>query len=144
VELVYRPDGQDVQRWIFDARKIRQGEMEAVERRTGWPFATEFLLNLQKGDSRARKALLWIMLRRQHPTLKYEDVDFANDEVVLEYDRAELAEQRRSIEQSSVISEEERALALEMIDAQMANAPAAPGKAPQPTDAAATGSPSPS
>jgi hypothetical protein len=150
VYLIYRPDGQEEQRWEYNHNKIRTQEMEAVERRTGWDYGTEFLQKLQMGNSTARRALLWMYLRRQHHTLRYEDVDFAHDEVVLEYTREELQIQRDALERMPMEDEQGRQAALHMLDEQIAAAPdpaqdpaaaGAEGKALLPASVPGTGSP---
>jgi hypothetical protein len=68
VYLVYQPDGSDEPtRWPYNPRKLMSAEREAIERRTGMPFA-EFTAAVLKGSSVARRALLWVMLKRDHPT----------------------------------------------------------------------------
>ena len=127
--LVYRPEGSDEQRWVFLPGKLRTIDTEAIERKTGWDYTTEFLAHLQKGNTLARRALVWVYLRRDHARMKFEDIDIAADEVELMYDRDELAQIREQIETQPFESETLRAQALQAIDADMANAPEAPGKA---------------
>lgn len=90
--LVYEPEGsEEATRWPYNPRKLMSAEREAIERRTGEPFA-EFTQSVVKGSSVARRALLWVMLKRDHPTMKYDDVDFAWDELRLEYSKQEYAQ----------------------------------------------------
>lgn len=87
--LVYQPEGSDEPtRWAYNPRKLMSAEREAIERRTGLTFA-EFTQAVVKGSSQARRALLFVMLKRDHPTTKYDDVDFAWDELRLEYSKQE-------------------------------------------------------
>lgn len=90
--LVYQPAGSDEPtRWRYDPRKLMSAEREAIEKHTGMVFA-EFTQAVLKGSSTARRSLLWVMLKRDHPTTKYTDVDFAWDELRLEYSRQEYAD----------------------------------------------------
>jgi hypothetical protein len=92
VFLVYQPDGTDEPtRWPYNPRKLMSAEREAIERRTGMVF-TEFTKAVIQGSSLARRALLWVMLKREHPNLKFDDVDFAWDDLRLEYSRQEFAD----------------------------------------------------
>jgi len=68
-----------------------------LERRTGMNF-TEFTQAVVKGNSQCRRALLFMYLKREHAGIKYDDVDFAWDELVLEHSRGELLEMRKSVE----------------------------------------------
>lgn len=128
--LVYTPDGGEAQRWEFRLGKLRSMEIEAIEKHTGMAYGSEFREALLKGNGRARRALLWTFQRRAHPTIKFADVDFADDEVVLEQDRDEWAELRKATEDAQGIDEDTRTMALAAIDKEMAAAPEAPGKAP--------------
>lgn len=90
--LVYQPEGsQEPQRWPYNPRKLMSAEREAIEKRCSMSFA-EFTKAVIQGSSVARRALLWVMLKRDHPTMKYDDVDFAWDELRLEYSRQEYAQ----------------------------------------------------
>lgn len=89
--LVYQPEGsEEPTRWPYNPRKLMSAEREAIEKRTELPFA-EFTQAVIKGSSLARRALLWVMLKRDHPTTKFDDVDFAWDELKLEYSKQEYA-----------------------------------------------------
>lgn len=109
--LVYHPEGnEEVTRWVYNPRKLMSPEREAIERITGFDFA-EFTQKVVKGNSKARRALLWIMLKREHPTLKYEDVDFAWDELRLEHSRQELELMREELEKNDALTAAELAAA---------------------------------
>ena len=122
--LSYHPAGQDAPQ-VFEIRLelMRSAEIEAIEARTGgWEFGGEFREKLLKGSALARRALLWTMLRRQHPFIKFAEVDFADGEVTLELDLRELAEQRDQVVKmaaAGAVDPEDRDLALTLIDAQV-------------------------
>ncbi|MCZ4099841.1 hypothetical protein [Streptomyces sp. H39-C1] len=87
--LVYQPEGsEEPQRWSYNPRKLMDVEREVIERRTEMTFA-EFTQAVVKGSSLARRALLFVMLKREHPTTKYDDVHFLWDELKLEYSKQE-------------------------------------------------------
>lgn len=142
--LKYTPEGGEAQTWTVDLGKLRTMETEAIEKVTDLPYGSAFREQLFKGGTRARRALLWTMLRRAHPTLKFADVDFADDEVVVDFDREEWANIRAAVADAPGLDDDARAFQLGAIDAAMAEAPEAPGKAPASSSGSATGSPSPS
>jgi hypothetical protein len=89
VYLVYEPEGaEEPQRFQYKPQKLMSAEREALERRSRLDFA-DFTKGVLNGNAVCRRALLWVMLKRQHPTTKYEDVDFAWDELRLEYSKQE-------------------------------------------------------
>jgi hypothetical protein len=90
VFLVYKPEGsEEPKRWKYQPKKLMSPERELIEKLTSKNF-TEFTVDVQKGNSRCRRALLFIYLKREHPTLKFDDVDFAWDELTLEHSKGEL------------------------------------------------------
>ena len=95
--LVYTPEGSDEpQRWKYLPKKLMSAEREMLERRTGMNF-TEFTQAVVKGNSVCRRALLFMYLKRSHPTTRYEDVDFAWDELTLEHSQGELLKMRETV-----------------------------------------------
>jgi hypothetical protein len=139
--LVYTPEGGDEQQWHVRLGRLKTMEMEAIEKHTGLAYATEFKAQLIKGQTSARRALLWTMLRRQHPTLKYADVDFYDDELNLRRDRDEIAEEIAAVEGMSDqdISPADRQMTIGVLRQQLATASEPPGKAGgSPSDATST------
>lgn len=119
--LSYQPEGND-QPIVFDYKpnKIMSAEREALERRTGLTYE-EIHVQLIKGSSVCRRALLHMYLKRTDPRIKYEDVDFAWDELNLKFHRAELLEMRESVQEN--YSGEELATNLKSIDDMLAEEP---------------------
>lgn len=118
--LVYSPEGQeDPKRFKYNPRKIMSAEREWIERRTDRNWS-EFTKDVVQGSSLCRRALLYTFLKREHPTVKWDDVDFAWDELKLEYTKAELVELRATIAESA--SGDERAAVLDKLDAEITEA----------------------
>lgn len=131
MKLVYTPDGDQEQSWVYKPGKVRAGDAELIERRSGMPWG-EFNQALARGSILCRRALLWHFLRRTHPTLRFEDVDFALDELKLEFDREELAAVREQVATTKLpegTPEELRDVMLAELDKQVAEAPEPEGKA---------------
>ncbi|MER5882720.1 hypothetical protein ABT160_02710 [Streptomyces sp. NPDC001941] len=88
--LIYQPEGQDEPtRWKYNPRRLMAVEREDLERRTSRNFST-FTTDVVQGNALCRRALLFTYLRRDHPKVKFEDVDFTWDEVKLAYSQQEL------------------------------------------------------
>jgi hypothetical protein len=95
--LIYQPEGQaEPTRWRYNPKKLMSVEREDIERRTEKNFA-EFTTAVLQGNSLCRRALLFTFLRRDHPKTKFEDVDFAWDELRLDYSRQEWERMRESV-----------------------------------------------
>ncbi|MFJ5804872.1 hypothetical protein [Streptomyces sp. NPDC093093] len=115
--LVYQPEGSDEpKRWKYNPKRLMSAEREMLERRCGVPFS-EFTQAVLKGSSVSRRALLFMFLKRDHPGTRYEDVDFAWEELRLEYSRSEL--QLMRAEAAEHATGEERAAALAHFDAEI-------------------------
>ncbi|SCL43154.1 hypothetical protein GA0074692_6737 [Micromonospora pallida] len=130
--LVYAPEGGEEQRWEYKPGRLRVMEMEAIDRHTGLAYGSDFKVALLKGQTSARRALLWTFLRRQHPTLKYSDVDFYDDELRLERTKSEVEAAITELENvpDGDLSPEDRMAALMVLRQQLAKAPEdPPGKA---------------
>jgi hypothetical protein len=87
--LIYKPADEKEQRYHFDQASVTNFEAEGVERETGLTW-TEFGERLQKNSVLALRALLWMLQRRIHPTLKFRDVSFKLGEVDVEPEDSEL------------------------------------------------------
>jgi hypothetical protein len=78
LRLVYTPDGGGRQEFEFDPDNPLNLEAEALESVGGeaWQDYPDFLERAGFGNARARRALLWVMLRRTNPQLRFVDVVF--------------------------------------------------------------------
>lgn len=118
--LVYHPEGsEEPTRWQYNPRKIMSAEREMLEKRTGRDFA-DFTKAVIAGNSACRRALLFLFLKRDAPGVRYDDVDFAWDELTLEHSKAELRHIRT--EASEAMSGDERAAVLAQLDREIEEA----------------------
>lgn len=86
LRITYAPDGGDPQQFEFDPENPLNLEAEAVENVGGeaWEDWGLFLLRLGNGNARARRALLWVLLRRTNPQLRFADLVFHFRELVIQ------------------------------------------------------------
>lgn len=92
--VTYQPEGQEPTKWDFDPGRVRAAEAEMIEKRYGGNWDA-WRNDVRSGSAKARRVLLWHLLRRQHHTLRYEDTpDFLMAEVLVEHSVAELVELR--------------------------------------------------
>lgn len=120
--LVYQPEGsQEPQRFKYLPRKLLSADREMLERRTGRNYS-QFTKDVVEGNSLCRRALLFMFQRREHPKLSFDDVDYAWDELTLEYSKGELRKMRDALVEGDSLPADQRAAALEQIDAQIDDA----------------------
>lgn len=127
MKFTYRPDAGDVQVWSFKPGEIKNSEAEMIERRTDWTW-DEFVMKLQQGSTLARRALLWTFLRRTHHVLRFEDVEFTQSQVELEFDLDELYDMRSNIEKAPEKPGLDKEMLLSVLDAQIAERAQVVGK----------------
>ncbi len=154
MKLTYHQDGTEVPKvWTFTMGRFRAKEIEAVESRTKMNWGTDFKQALLQGNMLARRAMLWTLTRRDHPKMRFEDLDPFDDEVKVELNAQEWQEYFDEIEKAPLkpgASEEDRegilaVIAKEIADAKAAEDEASPndaGKAPSEPSSTDTGPPS--
>jgi len=119
--VTYSPEGGESRRWDFDPDRVRQSEAEMVEKRYGRTY-DQWRQAVTRGDSKARRVLLWYLLRREHHTLRYEDTpDFAIGELRVEWTRTELMSIRERVMKAN-LSDEEREEILTALDIEITDA----------------------
>lgn len=123
----YLPEGQAPQRFEFDPGRIRLGESAAIEtaysKLVGEGKTIQHFLNdVRQGSAAARRLLLHRLLRKQLPTLRFDDVDPYEDEVKVTFSRGELVELRATIEKTRSISDADKEQMLAKLDEEIAEA----------------------
>lgn len=117
--LVYTPDEGDEQRYFYNPNKLMSPEMEAIERVTDRNW-TVFTADVVQGNALCRRALLWVMQKRVHPTLKFGDVSMSWEQVKLEYSREELMSMIESVRDSGAGAQQ--AVAIEQLERDLIDA----------------------
>lgn len=132
--LIYRPEGATERRWTFTPEKLLSSEAEAIEKVTGFTYE-EFGQQLIKGSASARRALLWVYLKREDPPLRHSQIDVPVGSVSVDYEPHELKAIRDALADSRDMPDQDRAAALAQLDAMIdeASETAAP-KAPANAD----------
>jgi hypothetical protein len=124
--VTYSPEGGEQQRWEFDPSRVRESQAELIERRFGQEWH-HFVVALISGASKARRVVLWHLLRLEQHTLRYEDApDPFKSELKVEFSRAELQLMRAQAAQQPADDEDavkQRDAALAQLDKVIASAP---------------------
>lgn len=137
MHVTYAPEDGDRQEWNFKPGRVRASEAQVLERQFGENW-DNFAAGVQSGNMRARGVLLWHLLRRDHPMLKFVDVpDFYADELKVEFSVDELVPLREKLQKATLpegqLEKMLAALDLELSEAMEREAAQAEvGKAPSP------------
>lgn len=118
--FVYKPAGAEPRSWEFDPDKLMSPEAEAIERHTGMDYS-EWAQRVGSGNMLALHGLLYVMLKRADPTLRWNQVQFSIGEVDFELTDEETREARdrlRAKKASEGLTDTEAA-ALENFEAQV-------------------------
>ena len=86
-KFVYKPEGAEPQTWEFNPDLLPSSEAEVIEEQTGWTYV-EWWTNYQRGSMKAAHALIFVHLRRDAPSLEWDQVQFTISEYDLEADEA--------------------------------------------------------
>jgi hypothetical protein len=138
--IIYAPEGGERQTWNLKEVRFMSSEAEAVERSTGLEWQ-EAKARVIKGSMLALRAIVWVLVKRDEPALRYGQFDPAENEIGVDFDTEEWAVVRDELANSPDLDDEQRALALAQLDAEAAEAvPAAAEPDEVPKDSAAAAS----
>lgn len=119
--VTYKPEADPSQGWQreFYPMRIKNSRAEMIEKRYGQRF-TAWVKEIQAGESKARRVLVWHLLSLEHPTFRMEDVpDFAFGELEVDYSLDDLQKLRKEIEDSSA-NDADKSEILEQLDMEIA------------------------
>jgi hypothetical protein len=121
MQVTYKPEDHPdrAQVWEFDPTRVRQSRAEMIEKRYGARFA-DWVKEIQAGESRARRVLLWHLMNTDHPQVKLEDVpDFYMGEVEVDYAISDLQKLRVQVAESAM-DDATKETTLERLDLEIA------------------------
>jgi hypothetical protein len=98
MQFVYKPEGAEPKKWDFQPDKLMSPEAEAIERLTKMTFG-EWSQAVTKGSMLALHGLLYVLLKREIPTLKWDAVTFSLSEVDFELTDQETADMIAALEE---------------------------------------------
>ncbi|GIH27611.1 hypothetical protein Aph01nite_59210 [Acrocarpospora phusangensis] len=99
--VTYTPQGGTEETWDYKQADLTSAEAELVEDATGLTI-DEFEVDLMKGRVKCKRALLWLHMRKEHPNLRFSEVDFKVGDLKTEFDREEKRELRERLEKSGL------------------------------------------
>lgn len=102
--VTYKPEDRPTEHreWEFFPERVKANRAEMIENRYGARY-TEWVKEIQAGQVKARRVLLWHLFNLEHPQFKMEDVpDFAFGELEMDYAVADLQKLRREVDESAM------------------------------------------
>lgn len=81
--FVYTPEGGEPKKWLHDPTKLLSPEAEEIERLTGLTFGM-FMAQMPMGSMLCIRAYLYVLLKRETPDLKFENIQITFNEVDFE------------------------------------------------------------
>lgn len=130
-KLTYTPDGSDKPKvWEFSFGRLLSPERIAVEKQTGMGWAA-----VQQGffqnSGVVIHAVLWVLLKRDLPSLRADEVVFCDDEIDFDLTDAEAAEMARALRRLPHLDDESAEALAELEKRVGSNADATGGDAPK-------------
>jgi hypothetical protein len=86
--VVYKPEGATPREWKFEPTRLMSPEVESLERLTGMTFGN-WMTAVTDGSFTAIHGLLYVMLKRSNPTLKWDEVQFCLDDIDFKWEAEE-------------------------------------------------------
>ena len=83
MKFVYKPEGLAAKEWEFEPAKLMSPEAIAIEKLTGLTLQ-EWQEAVKRGSIQCMHAYLWVLLKRDNPTLTPKQVQFSSSEVDFE------------------------------------------------------------
>jgi hypothetical protein len=114
--VTYRPDGGDERTWTYVPDDLPYAEAEQLEDVLGCTF-DEFKGKVIAGGAKARRALLWVLMRRDSPKLRFSDVQLSRTgELVVEFEAPEIQKLREGVLRNDDLDEDARNGVLKALD----------------------------
>lgn len=114
MKLIYTPVGGEEREFSFKPEEMLSIDAEAIEDVGGetWGNFREFCEALTEWKLKAKRAALWIMLRREKPRLRFVELVVGINEIVLQWDDDEIARFQERADESDDSDEKAALLAL--------------------------------
>lgn len=125
--VTYTPEDGAPQTWTFKPGRVRASRAALLEKRYSklageqktWDM---FKADVVRGAADARRVLLWHLLTLEHHTLRIEDIDPLEDELLVEHSREELEELRVEVDKARNLDDSTRAMILDKLDEEIETA----------------------
>lgn len=123
--LTYKPEGAEPRVWDFAFGRLMSPERIAIEKATGMGWA-EVQQGFWENRGAVIHAVLWVLLKRDIPTLTASQVEFCDDDIDRDLSDEEAAQAIAKIEEAGGPANADEVEVLETLTARLAEAEADP------------------
>lgn len=124
-KITYKPEGADPRVWTISFGRFMSAERMVIERETGMTWS-QVKSRLFQEDTAVTRAFLFVLLKRDLPTLKIDQVEFCEDDYDLDATAEERAQAIEALQsRGAEMSDDERDMLDELLREQ-ADDPDAP------------------
>ena len=123
--ITYTPEDGEKREWQFEPRRLMSPEAEAIEKVTHWTFQ-EFSSKFLAGSMLAYRAVVWIMLKREDPPLRFQDVSICLDDLSIGFDDVEQIRIREALLADPDLDPEQRQNLIDILGEDEAEIPKDP------------------
>lgn len=123
-KITYKPEGADPKVWSISFGRFMSAERMVIERETGLTWG-QVKSRLFQEDTAVTRAFLYVLLKREIPTLKVEQVEFCEDDYELDATNEEREQAIEALQARGALTDDERS-ALDELQAEQAAAESAP------------------
>lgn len=95
--LTYSPEGEDAMKWNIRFKDFRRSDADEIQKLSGMKFGPFQDAVSVGGDASALAVLVFVMLRKTHPVLRFQDFDPRLGDMDLSFDADELAQVREKL-----------------------------------------------
>lgn len=126
--VTYTKTGEEPRTWTFNPEDVSESTAEVIERRFGTdsPTYEAWQQGIHQGMARARRVLLWFLLWRDHPALRFEEVDPKRSELKVEFTVSEITAMIERVRASKRMNPDDKARLLQGLEIQLETAPGGP------------------
>jgi hypothetical protein len=110
MRLIFTPEDGEKREWEFTPLRLMSFQTDWLEEAGGetWASYDEWARLFGRGNRKAQRAALWVMLRAEQPDLKWRHLVIRNDELDVVWESQDMAAIRERILADPSLGDDER------------------------------------
>lgn len=125
MRLIWTPEDGEKREWLFRPMELMSEDTEDIEAVGGaaWRSYDEFGDVFMRGNRRAHRAALWILLRHERPALQFHDLRLRADEVQVDFEEHEARVLREELSADRTLDPAQREFLVAALAGEPGNSP---------------------